>query len=373
MRKLISSCLLILLSCGPQEQAKRDPEVSKSPKDQLVEDLQKQLFALQGTITNINNMVLSDFNSCSGTNAADALINKICKVAQASTVESKVAMKSELQTFSTTLEEKVSYINRDLASVLNNLEGVSLSTIQSDITTINSTLTTLDTRLDDAESAIDALETLTASISGSLNGTVKEIQVGNENLSAGPAYESLLKRVDHDAISAYVEAYATAVTIASNGLDTTSGSAIITVTTSAVHGLAVNERVFIQGVESGKGWAASEVNGEFTVVTVPTTTTFTITMSRNSTKTGTFGGANGTTKEVLGRGLGRIWATGDGDDVAVRVANPRGKPYNFIIVENGSGDGYVCYDKSNPSANFATLSGAGCQTDGVAAGTCACK
>jgi hypothetical protein len=372
MQKIIFLFLLVLSSCGPQEQAKRDPEVTKSPRDQLVEDLQQQLFALQGTITNINNMVLSDFNSCSGTNAADALINKICKVAQASTVESKVSMKSELQTFSSVLQEKIAYINKDLASVLNNLEGISLSTIQSDITTINSTLTTLNTRMGNAETAITALQTLTASISGALNGTVKEIQVGNENLAAGPAYESLLKRVDNTAISAYVEAYGSTIAISSNGLNTTTSSPTITITTDAAHGLAANDRVFLQGIDSGKGWAASEVNGEFTVATAPTATTLTITMSRNSTKTGTFGGTTGTSKKVLGRSLGRIWVTGDGTDASVRTANPRGQAYNFIIVE-ASGSGYVCYDKSNASANFATLSGAGCQTSGVAAGTCACK
>jgi len=237
----------------------------------------------------------------------------------------------------------------------------------------NGTLTSLDTRLDNAETAIDALEDLTNSINGTLDGTVKEIQVGSENLAVGPIYESLLKRVDHKAISGYVEAFGSNLAMPTDPVQVTNASPTVTYTTSAAHGLSAGDTVLIADIASGKGWGAAEVNGEFTIATAPTTTTFTVTMSRNSTKTGTFGGASGITKEVLGRGLGRIWESGDGDDVAVRVGNPRGKNYNFIIVENGSGDGFVCYSKTDSLANFATLSGVGCQTNGVATGNCACK
>lgn len=154
---------------------------------------------------------------------------------------------------------------------------------------------------------------------------------------------------------------------------TTNGSSTLTYTTSVAHGLAIGDTILISGLKSGKGWAASEVNGEFVVTTVPSTTTFTITADRNSTKNGSFGDVSGSVEKLLGRGLGQIWTTGDGDDVSVRVANSKGTSYNFIIVEDLSGDGFICYDTTDRNANFATLSGAGCQTEGVAAGTCECK
>lgn len=372
--KLLTIFLAFLLSCG--DQAADSPE-AKDPKRTKVEDLQDQVLALQGTIAEINDMVLSNFSSCSGTDAADALIKKICKVAQAATVESKVEMKNELQNFANTMNEKLEYLSGDIAEILDTidaLDGVDISQLVSDVSTAKSDITSLKSRMTNAETAITALENLTNSINGTLNGTVSEVQIGNENLAAGPIYESLLKRTDGKKITGYIEVHSASVTIASDGLAVTNASSTLTYTTSAAHGLVVGNRVLISGVKKGKGWSSSEINGEFTVATVADTTHFTITASRNSTKTSTgFGGTAGTTEKVEGRGLGLIWDTDDDNsDVAVRVANPRGTSYNFIIVESGT-VGFICYDKTDADANFATLSNVACQTAGVATGDCVCK
>jgi hypothetical protein len=346
------------VSCGEQVKAPDPNEPPPTSDKEQIENLKKQIFYLEGTVTNINNMVLSDFATCANSgNTADALINRICKVSQAATVEAKVAMKSELQTFSTVLNDKINYINKDIASILNNLDGVNITTLQSDVTTLQGNVTTLQTNMTNAQNAITALQNLTASISGALNGTVTEVAVGSENFSAGPSYESLLKRVDGSTVSGYVEAFGSTVAMPSNPVSTTNGSPTLTFTSTAAHSLAIGDVISVTNLIGDKGWAASEINSELIVATVPTATTITVTMPRNATKTGTFGGAAGSLRKVLNRGLGRIWVLADGSDAAVRVANPRGKSYNFIIKVSG-GAGYVCYDQTNRSALFATIDAA---------------
>lgn len=184
MKFLSALALIIAFSCGDQAGDQRKAK-TKDPRQTQLEILQKQVLQLTGTLTELNNMVLSDFATCDSTGGSDAedpLINKICKVAQASTVEAKVEMKEELRSFSNALESQLQYVEEDLSTILGQLEDANFATIaadlaqlQTDVVTINGTPTTLDTRVTNAETAIAALESLTSSISGTLNGTVEEV------------------------------------------------------------------------------------------------------------------------------------------------------------------------------------------------------
>jgi hypothetical protein len=76
-------------------------------------------------------------------------------------------------------------------------------------------------------------------------------------------------------------------TIATNGVVATSAS-VITVTTTFAHGLSVGSLIYIVGTTGG-----TNVNGAFTVATVPTANTFTVTAaSASGTVTSTAGNVN---------------------------------------------------------------------------------
>jgi hypothetical protein len=99
-------------------------------------------------------MILSDFSSCAQSgNSSDPLINRICKVAQASDSEGLVQMKSYLQLFTIQLQERLDYVAKDLTTLYNGVDtsNAAISTIQSTLTTIQSSISSLDVRLTDIE------------------------------------------------------------------------------------------------------------------------------------------------------------------------------------------------------------------------------
>jgi hypothetical protein len=373
MKKLfIFLSLMLAAGCG-------DYEGEPSEEDKQIADMQNRIDALQGTVDQINDMDLSDFATCTGTNTSDALIKKICQVAKASTVEAMVSMKGELAAFAKGLQEQINNINLDVVALAAQQSSdvtsinAQISSINTQISTINVTLASLDTRMTTAESAITALQNLTASINGTLSGVTTSFEVGNENVSAGPLFETFLKHSNGSKYIAYIDAYSTAITVGNNPLTSVNNSSTVTVTTSVTHGLVVGDTVKVSGATSSRGFTLSQLNTSHSVASVPTATTFTITLTTNATSGGSLGGASVVLKEYLGSGLGVVWEAGDGDDVAVRTTSLGSKVYNFIMVEDNSSVGHLCYDKTNNAANFATLSNVACQTNGVATGNCACK
>jgi len=151
------------------------------------------------------------------------------------------------------------------------------------------------------------------------------------------------------------------------------GSAIATFTTTSAHSLSIGDVIQIDGLTKGKSWTSAEINQEHVIATVPSTTTFTVNLGRNSKKTGSFGGLNGNTRQVFGRGLGRLWTTLDGTSSSVLTTGLGSKAYNFIIVQDLSNQGWVCYDTTDALATFSALTNPACQTSGVATGSCVCK
>lgn len=353
----------LLSSCGSDKPDDKRTYNYDQPKvddtDKRIKDLETQILALQGTSAQIDNLIQSDFATCpvSG-NTADSLINQICKISQAANVEQIIATKGMLATINQSLTEQINAINDSIVTLdsreASDIQAINtqITTISGQIATINTTLTTLGTRMTNAETAITALQTLTNSINQTVNGTMTSFDIGTENLSAGPVYESVLRMVDKSRINAYVEAYGSMLSLPNNCANSTNGSPDVTITMTA-HGLVVNDLVHLQGIAGSNGFTNGDIIGDFVVKTVPTVNTFVVTLRRNATSNGNFGGSSGlpVAYKVIGRGMGTVWKTADGADIAVRVTTVGTKHYNWLVKSTG----FVCYDKTNNAATFATI------------------
>ncbi len=70
-------------------------------------------------------------------------------------------------------------------------------------------------------------------------------------------------------------------------ITTTSGSGVITVTTASVHGATVGDIMTLVGFGATNGLTADEINGDFKIVSVPSTTTLTVATSGSATSSST--------------------------------------------------------------------------------------
>lgn len=373
MKNIYQIAILILLasSCGTDDSSEPMPRVKtcdlSCENAKKIEALEAQVLQLAGNQSQLQSLVNSDFASCplSG-DTANVLVNKICKVAQASTVESQTALKEQLAAYIGVVKSQIDTVNTDLltAQATEAADFASLSSqiasINTQLATITTSITALTTRVTSAESAITALQTMTSSINTTLNGTMVSLDIGTENVAAGPLYETVLRRVDKTRINAYVEATAAAKTISSNGLNATNGSNALIVTATA-HGLAAGDTILLSGLVGSRGFTSADLGGYAVVSSVADANTFTFLARRNAVSGGTLGGAAGTVKKVQGYGLASIWTTANGADVAVRQTTLGAQIYNFIIKANGD----ICYDTAVAAQIFATISAGG--------GTVVCK
>lgn len=334
--------LMLVIGCGKST----DP----------YQDLSDQVDHLKSISDSLQSVINSDYSTCppSG-DTSDPLIRKICTVAQASTNEARVELKGELATFASQLQDQITAVNADLLS-----HQASIDSINASVTSMLSNIATLQAQMTSANSAITALQTLTASISTTLAGNMITFDIGSENVSAGPLYESILRRNDKQRFNGYVQAYGTAVSLASNSLTAVNGSATLTVALTA-HGYIVGDIVNFSGLTGSRGFTSAQLYGDF-VVQIVATNTFTITAVVNASSSGTLGGAAGIAQKMVGRGMGTLWSAGTVSDTAVRVSNLGSKRYNFIIrriasdVSNNTGE--LCYSKTNNLATFATINAA---------------
>jgi len=352
MKRFIAA-FLFMISCDTES---TDNRTNVPPTDDRLKILEDQVLALQGSQAQITALINSDFATCplSG-NTVDPLVNKICQISQAATVEARVELKGELGVVAHTLNDQINALSDGLSAAAaqeaTDAAGFtsSIATINSQLTTINSSLTTLNTSMTNAETAITALQTLTASIVGTLNGALTTIDIGTENLSAGPNYESILRMTDKSKVNAYIEAFGPTQNLASNPMQPSSGSPTVTVTLTA-HGYLAGDVVFFQLIGSGSGFTAVDFAQEFTVQTA-TANTFTITMRKNANNNSSFGGTGGIVYKVIGRGLGTVWKTVDGADAAVRTTTVGSHRYNWLVKATG----FICYDKVVALQTFALI------------------
>lgn len=387
--------LFALIGCGTDETRK---DVRTDHYESDTERLRETILQLQGLQAQINSVILSDYATCSSTPADggstnDSLIRKICQIAQASEVEARNQLKGELQAYINTLEGELNSVQDRLstveantantAQILTDLYGAGSScatatagSICYRVDELETSVATLESDMADAQSAISVLQGQVAAIQATINaavaGMMTEVTVGNENLGAGPLYESMLRKQDRTRINAYIEDLGANQQLGSNPLNATNGSPTVTVTLTA-HGLAIGNVVKFDGLAAGRGFTSAQVNDQYSVVSVPTANTFTITMSSNATSGGTLGGAVGYFYRINGRGLGQAWAQVDGEVYVTSTFS--NKPYKFIITGASTtftaaptgapapvgfvgltpGYGWLCYSKVDRLATSATI------------------
>lgn len=70
-------------------------------------------------------------------------------------------------------------------------------------------------------------------------------------------------------------------------ITTTNGSSVLTVTTASDHGASIGDYVKLAGYSDVNGVLAADINGDHKIVTVPSTTTFTVEVNSAATSAGT--------------------------------------------------------------------------------------
>jgi len=347
MRLLLAIIAFILTACGSSNSVSRTE----------LEEIQEKITALSALAGNLDAVVGSDFATCPASgDTADPLIRKICEVAHAATIELQIQLQAEMGTFVTSLQDQIDAANNDLAS-----HQTSLAVINASLTNLQDDIDDLDTRLTSAEAAIIALQNLTSSITGTLNGVMISLSIGEENLGAGPVYESVLRRVDKKRFNGYVESYGSALSLPNDPITAVNGSSTVTVSMTA-HGLTVGNVVKITDLTEGRGFTSGDLLGEFEVLSVPTANSFTVQLRRNATSNGSLGGNVGVAQKLNARGMATLWKSGDMSDVVVRQTTAGSKRYNFIIrrlvsdLTNQTAE--LCYDSTNRAASFATINAA---------------
>lgn len=354
--------LVALAGCGEQL-------LLPSGSDQL-EVLKQQVYRLEEEAASLNSLIETDYASCPNSGeTSDALIRKICQVAQASTIEARVEMTSQLQAYTNSLNMQISAINNDLATLIGRVDAQEttvanisgdVTVLQAQVVSILADISALTTRMNNAESAITALQSLTNSISNSIGAYMMALEIGEGNLSAGPAYETVLKRSDSRRFNGYSEIYGPNQILGNNPGTATNGSPNV-VFSLIGHGFLVGDVVQLQGLTSGRGFSAGHLVGEFTII-AQTANTFTVTLAKNATSNGTLGNANGSVRKVVGRGMATLWSSGDPSDVSVRRTSLGSKRYNFLIRRKASditnNTAELCFHKTDALASFATINAA---------------
>jgi hypothetical protein len=311
-----------------------------------------QINALVSTTDSLGVLIESEYASCANVgDTSDALLRKICEVAQAASSEVQTELLAQLGVLQNLLQTQIDQLRTDLIN-----ESVALNAridaADTDIANLQSDLSDLTDRMDDAEAAIIVIENyIHVAQNHPLTGNMKMISIGKENLAAGPVYEIVLMKSDYKQVNAYIEDYETpAVAVDNNGLESFIGTPTVTVTIGGGHTYVAGDLVRISGVAFTIGSVninllPSDFNGRLFVVKAPVTgTQFDITMPRNaSANKAAFGGAGITVSKLNGRRMDTIWSFGDAFDAAVRTTSVGTSPYNFMILDRGAGLAEVCY------------------------------
>ena len=396
LRKLFGFMVFAaFFGCGSQDGAL--PRVPTQNTEE--QEYRDKVLALQGAL---KSLVESDFKTCSGVGeSSDALIKRICQIAQASTNEARLEMQNVISQALKKAQAEIDAGANDIASLYTQINSINTS-----------------------------LSTINAIVSAGFF----EAEVGSEMVAAGPLYEKASIKQDRTRVNMWVEGDSTAVALVSNPINAVNSSptvtiskptATITVTVatpgvvtytghgfvngdpvtfstsgslptgmvagtvyyvrnktlntfelgttpfvtvsvdttgiqSGVHtgslGVKAGDLVKIAGATSGRGFTIGDTSKEVRVTSV-TISTVVVDLPRNATSGGTFGGSLATLTRVTGRATSSIWVLADGTDAAVRTTSLSTRACNFIVKVSAS-KGYVCYDSTNCSATFATIDAA---------------
>lgn len=113
-------------------------------------------------------------------------------------------------------------------------------------------------------------------------------RMGRSDIILGSApYPDAFYRLGIPAPTAAPTVAVAAPTTINATITTTSGSGVITVTTASAHGAAVGDIMTLVGFGATNGLTADEINGDFKIVSVPSTTTLTVATSGSATSSST--------------------------------------------------------------------------------------
>lgn len=350
---------VFLAACGQNT----DHEDRRTRPNTEIEKLRKEVLRLQGVTEQLSSLVMSDFAACPNSgDTADALVRKICQVAQAATVESRVQIKGEMSSLIKALQDKLDASNDQLSDLQS-----SYDTIAADLADLTADLAALESRVDDAETAIDALEASVASINGTLNGTMQSIDIGTENLAAGPLYESLLRRVDKTRINAYIDAYSSWLSLGINPVSSSNNNPTVTITkptatvtisnaspavvTRTSHGWADGDPVMFSSTGSlPTGVTANTIY----YVRNKTTNTFNLSSTPIGALVNTSGAGSGLHSSSLGLVGGDLVAT---DDITGGNGFTRGHVYGELLVNSGATTASFTVTLSRPASGGGSFGG----------------
>ncbi len=370
MKRFFVIAVFLLASCGSsvdKENHRSDPQV----------EMRQQIMELQQELLSI---VDSDYATCSS--SLSQAVQNICKIAQAATVEARAEMQGALADLASRLESKIQDTQVDvdaLSGMWTRIYGVDFPATTGAATPTEAECSSWTGNASVVEcvkvqgTALDNLQNAVDDLTNTVSGTTLPVAIGEENISAGPVYENVIRWGDQSRINAYADGLHEGLTLGGNPLTATNGSPTLTIT-AAAHGLAVGNFINMTACQSGKGFTAAHLNGEFEIATVPTVNTFTITMAKNATSGGAFGASSCLIRRYTGNGFTSIWTSADGSDVTVRKTTSGSKSYNFAICETTASEGKLCYSSTDRTASFATISAIpGWDTTCASSGSIVCK
>jgi hypothetical protein len=359
--------LALAFGCGAPDYTN-----TRTPPPNAFDEMRREMLKLQAEL---NSIVESDYATCSVSLSQAA--QNICKIAQAATIEARTEMAGALSDLATQLEAKIYDTQVDvgaMAGMWTKIYGVDFpetsgaaTPTEADCTAFNSNASIMEC-LKVQGSAIETLQAAVDALTGTISGAAIQVAIGEENIIAGPVYEYILRMGDGGRVNAYADGLQGALALGNNPLTASSGTPTITVSSTA-HGLTVGNFVRVSNCQSGKGFTAFHLNAQFEVATVPDVNSFTVTTTANATSNGTFGGSSCLVQRYTGNGFTSIWVAADGSDTAVRKTTSGSRSYSFAICKTTGNVGKVCYDQTNRSATFGTISAiptwdAACTTDG---------
>ncbi len=359
--------LTFVLSCSEESQIKPENDKKTTNKE---EELENSLRYLQGQI---NSLIESDFATCNSVGINDTLATKICQIAQAATVEDITELKSNLALFSSSLNEKLQDTQNDFAVLeaqWKKIFGVSFPG-----TTGGATPTLSDCLNNNATASLIECMKISASAINNLATTVAKtmlvVEIGTENLLAGPTYEQILRLSDKTRINAYMDGLGSLITTNDpNPIDTTNTSSTIVINATA-HGLNTGNKIKMRSCSSGNGLLAKHLYGIFSITKI-NNDSFSIVLSASASATGSIGSNSCEISSYTGAGMNTIWTTADVQDTAVRTTNSSSIIYNFMICKNSSNEGILCYDSTDNLATYATIF-AGLGVNCAGSGNIVCK
>jgi len=163
MKHLVVALIISLsfLSCGTATNRDFEAQTTYSNNNADIE-------ALASLYNSLGTLIQSDFATCASTgNTADLLINKICQIAQAATVEQQIQLLAQLGEFQAVLGDRIDNIKIDIINEATTVDG--------EITSINSTISNLASQINDPTSGLLALQAAITSLTRNNYELVKSL------------------------------------------------------------------------------------------------------------------------------------------------------------------------------------------------------